>query len=94
MVENDIYYIHNEFKYIRQMESFSRYLIKSKNTSKKKMWKIKFKSVNKKMKFFRKNKTRLKSNIVNLIDLKKLFLLNRYNTNLQTRCKLQSKWYL
>lgn len=94
MMEKDIFYIKQNVKLLRQMESFGRYITDSKHSEKKKMWKIKFKSVNKKMKFFRKNKSYFKVKIVDWIDFKKIFLLNRYNTNLQSRSKLKSKWYL
>lgn len=94
MMKKDIFYIKSNVKLMRQMESFGRYVTQSKQTKKKNMWKIKFKSVNKKMKFFRKNKSFFKGKIVEWIDFKKIFLINRYNTNLQSRSKLKSKWYL
>lgn len=55
------------------------------------MFKIKYKSINKKMKILSRNKHSMKQ-LVNYIDVKKLFLLNRYNLNIQSKYKLRTKW--
>jgi len=79
--------------HIIKKESFlSKYVREVKNIRKKRLFKVKFKSKTAKMKYlFKRNRTI--GVVKRRIDFKKKFLLNRYNINLVSRCKLKTKWH-
>jgi len=92
LIKEDTLIVKNNFKYLRKDELFSKYVKKIKNINKKTLFKIKRKYMSKKMKFLSK-----RSSLINQIkketNVKKYFLLNRYNVNIQCKNKLRSKWF-
>lgn len=62
------------------------------NIKRRRFFKIKNKSVSKKMRYL-SSKSSYTYKIKSELDVKQFFLLNRYNLNIQSKIKLKSKWF-
>lgn len=92
IIKDDINYWLEDTRQLRVIESFRSYLTKTISLKKKKLWKVKYKTINKKMKFLKKNKNYVKRKIIKWVDDKNFFLLNRLNIHINTKFKLKNKW--
>ena len=89
---DDMKKIKYNFASIKKEEYFHKYMKILKNNNRRRYFRIKNKSISKKMRYLTTQK-RYTNNIKSELDLKQLFLLNRYNLNLKSKIKLKDKWF-
>ena len=92
LIKKDTMLLKNNFINIKKENYFNKYVIQINNILKRPLFKVKNVSINKKMKIM-KSRLNLIKRINKYFDFNKIFLLNRYKTNLQSRKKLKSKWF-
>ena len=92
IIKKDNKTIRKNFNNIRKEELFHKYIKKVTNIKKTRLYRIKPVSKTNKMKKINKKKILMKQ-VKDVLDIKKYFLLNRYNINISSKSRLRSKWF-
>lgn len=93
IIKEETLLVKHNFSTIKKENLFKKYVTQISDLVKKPLFKLKYVSTTKKMKIL-KSRSNLLRKVKGYIDFNQIFLLNRYKTNLQSKKKLKSKWFL